>query len=404
MPAFLTHWHILIETARQSQNAGSDLGSLIMDSAALRRRNHGWSTPPQTTPTSAIWDTGPLPEIDFRFPGSDISAMAFLGTLAPDTLFYHKRYLTTTLTDTSLQKQAGSKPAPQKPHQWSELFHTSRSGEILISFLEQLALVPSPALRTQALAFALGYVSHIAADIALNPWLRVIGTHLQAHRGLGPRFWAALRLDEFLATSYFEHTRYSLVHQPWSGYIEPAARNLSQTGTLAAQILQLLTIAAEIYELGEEQTEALPQDFLAGLRGMRNFLAGRGRACLLPWQTAQSDTKQDILSRILANTQNNSEILALSTMLSYAIRLSLRFCRRSIDYYTVLRNPNAEASERSSRRAALVSDLRNWNLYTGESADDISGSKIHNWEYFADLWEPDGEKRAGLLQQMMQTG
>ncbi len=34
MPAFLTHWHVLIETARRSQDAGSDLGSLIIDARA----------------------------------------------------------------------------------------------------------------------------------------------------------------------------------------------------------------------------------------------------------------------------------------------------------------------------------------------------------------------------------
>ncbi|HEU5378153.1 MAG TPA: hypothetical protein VFV38_22255, partial [Ktedonobacteraceae bacterium] len=90
MPAFLTHWRILIETASQSQDAGSDLGSLIIDAAMLRRRAHGWSTPPQTTAAGAVWDTGPLPEIDFRFPGSDISAMAFLGALAPDIMYYQR--------------------------------------------------------------------------------------------------------------------------------------------------------------------------------------------------------------------------------------------------------------------------------------------------------------------------
>ena len=82
MPAFLTHWHVLIETARRSQDAGSDLGSLIIDGRALRRRLQGLAMPPQTTPAGAVWETGPLPEIGFLFPGSDISAMAYLGALA----------------------------------------------------------------------------------------------------------------------------------------------------------------------------------------------------------------------------------------------------------------------------------------------------------------------------------
>ena len=41
MPAFLTHWYILMETARRSEDAGGDLGSLIVDTSALRRRLSG---------------------------------------------------------------------------------------------------------------------------------------------------------------------------------------------------------------------------------------------------------------------------------------------------------------------------------------------------------------------------
>src|SRR5205085_8445188 len=83
MPAFLTHWRILIETAQRSQDVGNNLSSLIMDASALRHRVSGMATPPQTTPASAVWHTGPLPKIDMRFPGSDISAMAFLGQWLP---------------------------------------------------------------------------------------------------------------------------------------------------------------------------------------------------------------------------------------------------------------------------------------------------------------------------------
>jgi len=38
MPAFLTHWRILIETAQRSQDVGNNLGSLIIDASALRHR------------------------------------------------------------------------------------------------------------------------------------------------------------------------------------------------------------------------------------------------------------------------------------------------------------------------------------------------------------------------------
>ena len=90
MPAFLTHWHVLIETAKRSRDAGNDLGSLIIDASALRRRAQEWITPPATPPAGAVWDTGPLPGINFIFPGSDISAMAYLGALAPDISYFQK--------------------------------------------------------------------------------------------------------------------------------------------------------------------------------------------------------------------------------------------------------------------------------------------------------------------------
>jgi hypothetical protein len=400
MPAFLTHWRILIETARHSQDAGSTLGSLIIDATALRRRSHGWSTPPQTTPTGAIWDTGPLPEIDFSFPGSDISAMAFLGALAPDVLYYHRRSIHEIQTDRSPRKTSTFPTGTKHPLPWSDLFHCSHSGDLVIAFLEQVALVPSPALRSQALAFALGYISHIAADIALHPWIEAVAVHLPAPRAFGRHFSVELRLDEYLASTYFEQPRYSLLSQPWGAYIEPAARNLSQPGSLTARILHLLAIAAEVYQLSEEQIEMLPRDFLAGLKGLRRFLAGRGRTRWLALLARRRKERQDLLSRALADPQSDSEIIALEKVLGYATRLSDHLCRRAINYYTVLRNSHAGASERSSKRAELVNDLRNWDLHTGSIRESEHEPPLHNWIYFADLWEQIEMKQAQLVEQL----
>src|SRR6266704_3340017 len=144
MPAFLTHWHVLIETARRSQDAGNDLGSLIIDAAALRRRSHGLDTPPQTTPAGAVWDTGPLPEIDYSFPGSDISAMAYLGALAPDMTYYAPSNFREKMTDRRLQRSSIQLPANNNAL-WADLLHNKRSGDVLLTFLEFIADVPSPA-------------------------------------------------------------------------------------------------------------------------------------------------------------------------------------------------------------------------------------------------------------------
>ncbi|HEU5378654.1 MAG TPA: zinc dependent phospholipase C family protein, partial [Ktedonobacteraceae bacterium] len=272
--------------------------------------------------------------------------------------------------------------------QWSELFHSSHSGDILLMFLEQVALVPSPAVRSQALAFALGYASHIAADLALNPWISALATLLPRQRAAKAHSYIELRLDEYLATSYFDHPRYNLLRQPWGAYIEPAARDLQQPGTLAAQILRLLAISAEVYNLDEQTTEALPGDFLAGLQGLRLFLAGRGHARWLTLRARQRGEPQDLVSQVLAKPQSDAEILALDKVLHYAFRLSTHFCQRALNYYTALRNPQAEASERSTRRAALIHDLRNWNLHTGyDTGEQEHAQPLHNWVHFADLWE-----------------
>ncbi|MBO0783052.1 MAG: hypothetical protein J2P37_29915, partial [Ktedonobacteraceae bacterium] len=88
MPSFLTHWYILIETARRSQDAGSTLSSLVIDLETLRRRGQ---QQPSDSPAGTVWDTGPLPRVLAHHPGSDISAMAYLGALAPDIPYFRWR-------------------------------------------------------------------------------------------------------------------------------------------------------------------------------------------------------------------------------------------------------------------------------------------------------------------------
>src|SRR5947209_9845284 len=153
MPAFLTHWRGLIETAKRSQDAGNDLGSLIIDASALRRRALGWATPPQTPPAGAVWDTGPLPSIDFSFPGSDISAMAYLGALAPDIFYFQKGNFRKKISDFRQRNRLNPLQIANDATNWADLLHFNRSGDVLLAFLEQIANIPSPALHSKALAF-----------------------------------------------------------------------------------------------------------------------------------------------------------------------------------------------------------------------------------------------------------
>ena len=205
MPAFLTHWHVLIETAKRSRDAGNELGSLIIDASALRRRAQGWITPPATPPAGAVWDTGPLPGINFIFPGSDISAMAYLGALAPDISYFQKGNFKKKILDYRRQNRFNAPPSIGKGVSWADLLHFNRSGDVLLAFLEHTAHIPSPALRSQALAFAMGYLSHIATDIALNPCINALAGAYHSNDlpgmfvPLSMHFYVELCLDEYIA-------------------------------------------------------------------------------------------------------------------------------------------------------------------------------------------------------------
>jgi hypothetical protein len=399
MPAFLTHWRILIETARRSQDAGSDLGSLIIDTSALRRRISGQPVPPETPPAGAVWNTGPLPRIDYHFPGSDISAMAYLGALVPDITSFQKGHFKRKISD------APATPSrPNTPHEWETLFHTTRAGDLLLTLLEHIAELPSPAVRSQALAFCLGYLSHIAADIALNPWLNVLASKYSNKEipgiflPLGRHFYSELCLDEYTAITYFKHELYEWFNQPWHDYIEPAASNILTAADLTARILDLFIGAAEAtYGLSEVQSQDLRHQYLAGLQRMRTYLAGRGNFRLLVFNAQARQRKADPIIASVALHRHQRGVTTSEAVIAYSIRLSERLCRRAISYYASLRNTTASAEERSQRRTTLRNDLRNWDLNTGYTLEvlfdqEITIRYLHNWIHFADLWDEDASE------------
>jgi hypothetical protein len=401
MPAFLTHWHVLIETARRSQDVGSNLGSLIIDNEVLKRRLQSLSLQSQIAPVGAVWDTGPLPEINIRYPGSDISAMAYLGALAPDITNYQKWRFYEKISGIDKQRRTKLQTASDKSTPWALLFHTNRSGDLLIALLEQIAHVPSPALRSQALAFAMGYISHIATDIALNPWINVLaGTYSRNEIGglfapLSRHFYVELCLDEYIATTYFAHQLYGWSNQPWIGYVEPAARDLTISTKISARTLDLFINAAEItYGLTSKQNSLLRSDMLAGVQRLRLYLAGRG---LFRWLTLSSylrNCHNDPIVTTIATKQRKAGVTTSEEVLEYAIRLSARLCKLAMDYYIALRQSSATANERKQLRAALRNDLRNWDLQTGYNIDvlfdqEITLSFLHNWLYFTELWNTE---------------
>jgi len=202
-------------------------------------------------------------------------------------------------------------------------------------------------------------------------------------------------MDEYIAATYFEHDLYSWTNQPWVNYIEPAARNLGIPRTLAAQVLELLTSAAEAtYDLKEEQKSTFHADYLAGLQRLRLYLAGRG---IFRWYIFNARIRRryndPVIATIAAHRQD-AGIVTFEGAIEYAIRLSERLCRRAISYYASLRNTRATAEERNMRRTLLSEDLRNWDLSTGYSLDisfdqEITLRFLHNWIHFDDLWQKE---------------
>jgi hypothetical protein len=405
MPAFLTHWRVLIETARRSQDAGTDLGSLIIDASALRRRAQGWSTPPQTPPAGAVWDTGPLPRIDSRYPGSDISAMAYLGALMPDATYFQRDNFTKKISDYRQRNRLTTKPATTSTPLWADLLHLNRSGDVLLAFLEHIADIPSPALRSQALAFAMGYLSHIATDIALNPYINAVANAYDEHTmpGLfapfGKHFYVELCLDEYIASTYFGRPLYNWTRQYWGQYIEPVASSCLVPGSLPAQVLHLLSIAIEdIYSLSEAQSSQFLQDSQAGIQQLRRYLAGHGtfRWFIFNILLRQRKGINPIVANIAAS-QHDTHTLSFEQVITYAFHLSEHLCRQAIAYYTALRNTSASATQRNQRRIALRDDLRNWNLDSGYAMDitfdeQVTLHILHNWVHFARLWNNDSQR------------
>jgi Zinc dependent phospholipase C len=400
MPAFLTHWRVLIETARRSQDVGSDLGSLIIDTASLFRPIQGVTPAPQTTPAGAVWYAGPLPRIDFRFPGSDISAMAYLGAVAPDITTYQRGHFRERMSGMS-RKRSDLEHTTRADIQWSRLLHTNRSGDLLLALLELIAVIPSPALRSQALAFAMGYLSHMATDIALAPCINALANAYQPKDipgmfvPLGTHFYVELCLDEYIAATYFQHNRYGWVRQPWGRYIEPVAQGLDSPTAFPAQVLGLLSAAAEAtYGLNEEQSNLFRAAHLAGLERLRLYLAGRG---IFRWLTLKASLRMRSDDPIIATIGAHQHVRGVVTFeraIAYAILLSERLCRRAISYYASLRNTQATANERNQRRTALCDDLRNWHLSTGYTLEvsfeqEVTLRFLHNWIYFAELWNSE---------------
>ena len=277
--------------------------------------------------------------------------MAYLGALAPDITNFQKGPFKRKTAATSRSHTPRVSSRLGDPDEWATLFHTNRSGDLLLTLLEQIAEVPSPAVRSQALAFCLGYLSHIAADIAINPWINALASQYRRKDipgmllPLNMHFYTELCLDEYTATTFFQNQLYQLLIQPWNYYVEPAAHNMLTTSTdLSARVLDLFVSATETtYALNEQQVLAFRRHYLAGLQQLRLYLAGRGSFRWLILNARTRRSLADPIAATIAANQHQRGATSCEEAVTYAIHLSEQFCRRAISYYASLRNTRATA-------------------------------------------------------------
>lgn len=149
MPAFLTHWKILMETRNwleenkeAMRTEKSELGDLAQKAL------------------DSLSSVGPYPDSG---KGKDISKFAYFGSVGPD-------YVTMAALFAKDQDWAGEKA-----------LHDNQSGDhstdFILKFIDKIA----SADKDKLMSYALGYMTHIAGDVLVHPYVNAFGEkiHMQ---------------------------------------------------------------------------------------------------------------------------------------------------------------------------------------------------------------------------------
>jgi hypothetical protein len=334
LPALLNHWRVLIETSR-----------LLGDRAA---------------PLHAA----PHPALPPHLPGVALSVWAYLGANGPDI-----PYLT-------------GAPFRTTGKRWADLMHYKHTGSFPMRLLEGAAVLDNAATRSALLAYTLGYLTHIATDIAAHPYVNsVAGAY--GHQPLARAFWPVgmhtyleLCMDEVTAQSYFGDHSARLWGALWHRYL-PGDAQIDR-----AFIAWFSAAFAEVYTLDAGQQRAMAQAYRVGCHALRAF-AGGHRLFRLAFARLRLGREHRL--RLVDTKQ-------MDACLHLAIRISVRLCARALDYYEVLRT-GALPTAMEHTRAMLRADLRDWNLDTGMAPEaTIVGNRViiryrHCWNHFSEQLE-----------------
>jgi len=334
VPALLNHWRVLIETARRLGDRAAPL------------------------------QAAPQPTLPAHLPGGNLSVWAYLGAIGPDVPYF---------TGAPFQRNSGH---------WADLMHYNRTGRFPIRLVEHATILEDEQARSAALAYALGYMTHIATDIATHPYVNSIAGAPGHQRlphvfwGLGMHTYLELCMDELTAQTYFNDHSARLGHAPWDRYL-PTAAQLDRTF-----IRWFGNAFAETYELNAEAERVLCRAYLSGFRQFCAF-------------ARSSSFYRLVFARLCVGRQRRLRLVdekQADICLNLAAHISVRFATRALDYYETLRS-GADTATQTTARAALRTDLRDWNLDTGMAptisivGDRVSVRYYHCWNHFATLLE-----------------
>ena len=373
MPGFLTHWRILLTSAG--------------DVAA----RYGGEDPLFSERTTSL----ALPHLSASALGARVPSIAYLGAVGPDLPYLAGSVLRANL----LGKRYTGAVSGKSP--WADLLHYNRSGDFLVEVLRMGARSPSPDIQQRALAYVLGYVTHIAGDIVVHPFVNSFAgayhdqTNPKTFLSFGMHFWVETCQDAWTARRFFGRRVARIGRQHWDRYLDGAATDLTLTSE-GGSLLSLLQKAAQaVYGLDEQAATEFRDEYLAGLKAMTRFLAGSGyyRALYLALRLTPHVAERFLVQTEATSSPSRELSLEFDTVVAFASRVASRLCRLIVDYFESLVS-RVSADIQEARYEALRADLRNWDLDTGYYLEVAPGGADHertrlqlrhSWYHFLDL-------------------
>lgn len=371
MPAFLTHWRILIRSAEQLS-----------------------SQAPRANPL-AIARGGSLafPDVRASEPGATIPSLCYLGAIGPDI-----PYLAGSLVRASvLGPRYTGAVLGRSP--WADLLHYNRSGDFLVEFMRLAARAQAPELQQRALAYALGYVTHIAGDIVVHPLVNSFaGAYHQQTApgtffGLGLHFWVETCQDARTAQRFFGRDLAQSGRQ-WSAYLHSALREFTTTCEGESLLTLLQATAQQVYGLSDDSARMFGAEYLAGLDGMLRYVSGASYFHLLYTALRLTPRLEERFSDYAAGSDPRTRRFDFThdRVVGLAERVAARLCQLTGDYFgSLLQSGSPETQERHYQR--LRADLKNWDLDTGYYMESVPATADraprlafrHSWPHFAAL-------------------